>query len=507
MFNNLRPGKKIEALEKSGQDDNRSLEKAVEGSSTSGQRREASPSEFVTREKDKNEKKKKPKHSEDIEGSFVGSLANETRGGAVSSGGGSSNPTGGASGSYKSQSAGLSVNDFITKTKNQQRQGLKPSGPELIAYARYLGIDPVADHDLLWVAYEALEAPLPSDWTEHFDSNDRVFYYNATMRVSSWTHPLEHIYRETYKTIVTFRNANMSQSERTQKLNALKDEVEHMERDVHKEIAQWTQHNDEQGNVFYFNREERQSTWTDPRPAKCQILYLRMKMLRLLASSAGGTVGISDSKGDNDRGTCLAPHITGVTKESEDPAFKRPKVGGRSTEGSDDPLETGAARDSSPPLLGGSDSEGDDEKRSKKDKKNKDKKDEKKEKRDKKSRKEANHPPDDNRNVAAPPPRIGSNMRSSQSEPTVGGKADDVRGGLGGLQASPSQSLSIYAVDHASDALSTAGRARPKAGIRLTPIGTNDVNGSMDIPNGQGVRSSASVPALQSTSLPVALPP
>mmetsp|Transcript_59210 Transcript_59210/g.92171 ORF Transcript_59210/g.92171 Transcript_59210/m.92171 type:complete len:502 (-) Transcript_59210:100-1605(-) len=499
MFNQLTRLKKIEEPEKAGQDENRSLDKSNEGISSSSQLREALPLDIVTREKEKHEKKKKTKNSEDVEGSFLGSLAIETRGGAVSS---STNIPGGASGSHKSQTAGLSVNDFISKTKKQQREGLKPSGPELIAYARYLGIDPVADHDLLWVAIEALEAPLPSDWTEHKDSNDRVFYYNATMRVSSWTHPLEHIYRETYKTIVTFRNANMSQSERTQKLNALKDEVEHMERDVHKEIAQWTQHNDEQGNVFYFNREERQSTWTDPRPAKCQILYLRMKMLRLLASSAGGTVGISDSKGDNDRGTCLAPHIIGVTKESEDPAFKRPKVGG-----SDDPLETGAARDSSPPLLGGSDSEGDDEKRSKKDKKNKDKKDDKKEKRDKKSRKEANHPPDDNRNVAAPPPRIGSNMRSSQSEPTVGGKADDVRGGLVGLQASPSQSLSIYAVDHASDALSTAGRARPKAGIRLTPIGTNDVNGSMDIPNGQGVRSSASVPALQSTSLPVALPP
>merc|ERR1712166_1203589 len=103
---------------------------------------------------------------------------------------------------------------------NQQRHGVKPSGPELIAYARYLGIDPVADHDLLWIAVEALEAPLPSDWTEHFDSNDRVFYYNATMRVSSWTHPLEHIYRETYKTMVNFRNANMAAPERHDKLQS-----------------------------------------------------------------------------------------------------------------------------------------------------------------------------------------------------------------------------------------------------------------------------------------------
>merc|ERR1719201_1462003 len=225
----------------------------------------------------------------------AGSNSSATGSTGVSSGmGGGSGMTSGSS--SRPQGGGLSVNDFISKTKNQQRQGLKPSGPELIAYARYLGIDPVADHDLLWIAVEALEAPLPSDWTEHFDSNDRVFYYNATVRVSSWTHPLEHIYRETYKTIVNFRNANMSPQEWNDKLHQLQLEVKQMETDVHKEIAQWTEHTDEQGNRFYFNREERQSTWTDPRPAKCQVLYLRMKMLRLLQSGSGAIASFGDVK-------------------------------------------------------------------------------------------------------------------------------------------------------------------------------------------------------------------
>merc|ERR1712113_1096152 len=99
--------------------------------------------------------------------------------------------------------------------------------------------------DLLWIAVEALEAPLPSDWTEHFDSNDRVFYYNATMRVSSWTHPLEHIYRETYKTIVNLRNSNLSGPERFEKLAKLQAEVNNMHEYVNKEISQWTEHCDE----------------------------------------------------------------------------------------------------------------------------------------------------------------------------------------------------------------------------------------------------------------------
>lgn len=130
-------------------------------------------------------------------------------GGATGSGATASQSSGGGGGMHVASS----VNDFISKTKSQKRKGLKPSGPELIAYARYLGIDPVADHDLLWIATEALEAPLPSTWSEHFDSNDRVFYYNAQTRVSSWTHPLEHVYRETYTTIVNFRNSNLSPAE------------------------------------------------------------------------------------------------------------------------------------------------------------------------------------------------------------------------------------------------------------------------------------------------------
>lgn len=489
-------------------EDKESVDRTVEGSNSTGQRREASPSETQADQKlwdenirHKTEKKKKTKHSDETETHALGPLvANETRGGAVASGGGLSTATPGGS---RAQTAGLSVNDFISKTKNQQRQGLKPSGPELIAYARYLGIDPVADHDLLWIAVEALEAPLPSDWTEHFDSNDRVFYYNATMRVSSWTHPLEHIYRETYKTIVTFRNANLAAAERDKQIKELHKDVRDMEEKVQTEMKQWTEHHDEQGNRFYFNREEKQSTWTDPRPAKCQILYLRMKMLKLLSSNAGvGTAGIS-SESKVEYGSLRFPHTSPSvgTAEYEDPAVKRPKVGSKAPEGEELP-ETSAARDSSPP--GSSDSESAEHGHSKKKKKKK----KKESGRDKKSRKEANNPPDDNRGVAAPPPRLGGNMRNSQSEPTVGGKpmlssVDDVvrNDRLGGMQASSS----IYSVDHASDALSTTGRARPKAGIRLQPLeasalpttsaGHREPNGDLGTP--KGVRSSASVPALQ----------
>ena len=111
-------------------------------------------------------------------------------------------------------------------------------------YARYLGIDPAVDHDLLWIAEEALEAPLPSEWTEHFDSSDRVYYYNETTKGTSLTHPLENLYRDAYKTIVHFRGA-MSPQDRVDELRKLQQECEQMEREVerevrkHKELTEW----------------------------------------------------------------------------------------------------------------------------------------------------------------------------------------------------------------------------------------------------------------------------
>lgn len=395
------------------------------------------------------------------------------------SGGASAGPADGrvpAAGAARAQ-AGLSVNDFISKTKNQQRQGLKPSGPELIAYARYLGIDPVADHDLLWIAVEALEAPLPSDWTEHFDSNDRVFYYNATTRVSSWTHPLEHIYRETYKTIVNFRNANLGPTEKADKLHQLQAEVKQMEHDVHKDIALWSEHTDEQGNRFYFNREERQSTWTDPRPAKCQVLYLRMKMLRLLQSGSTGTAGFGAEHvgGKTEK---LSHYTTqNLTQADDESGHKRSKIGDQSLQSM--AHEDMPRRSPDPMSEPGTDTDNDDD----------DRKAKKRKKKKKKKDKEA-------------PVRLGvpQKLGTSQSEPAGlgndspgalgprgGGAA--AAGGLGGAAGGGMPGLG--SLDEGG--LGMQGRAKVKAGIRLQPIGPGAAPGDQPMP---GIGGSASVPSL-----------
>jgi hypothetical protein len=447
----------------------------------------------------------------------------------------------------QSSAPAASVNDFISKTKRQNRKGLKPSGPELIAYARYLGIDPVADHDLLWIAVEALEAPLPSTWSEHFDSNDRVFYYNASTRVSSWTHPLEHVYRETYSTIVNFRNSNLSPPERAEQLQKLQAECEQMEKDVHREISLWTEHHDEHGHRFYFNSQDKQSTWTDPRPAQCHILYLKMKLVRVLSSCAGvaGAVAVANAAAAasaSNLGQCgegpssrFAPPLSNTSPRREqggavasDFGGKRAKVGGGGVEpidqfprkGANDP--TGSARgsggmctESEGELIdagmmpahdgdGFADTEAEGDRHHKE--RRKKKKDKKKRHHDTSGDDEGHHHRKDAEHEASSMRAGGGpNLNQSQSEPSIMGKAareaappptgtDEVCGMGGGPYPAVPHSLKE------SGGLSQVGRTKIQAGIRLQPLQTTGgvPSGSVgEVSTGLHLSASSSVPELK----------
>ena len=53
----------------------------------------------------------------------------------------------------------------------------------------HLGVDPVGDKEFLWLAEEALCAPLPPHWTEHMDAEKGVYYYNSNTGESVWGAP------------------------------------------------------------------------------------------------------------------------------------------------------------------------------------------------------------------------------------------------------------------------------------------------------------------------------
>eukprot|EP00741_Cyanophora_paradoxa_P000330 tig00000403_g321.t1 len=75
----------------------------------------------------------------------------------------------------------------------------RPSALEIANFARYLGMDPVLDAELLWIAEEALVAPLPDGWGEYYDPDGFPYYWNAETLESQWQHPLDDYYRDLYR--------------------------------------------------------------------------------------------------------------------------------------------------------------------------------------------------------------------------------------------------------------------------------------------------------------------
>ena len=70
---------------------------------------------------------------------------------------------------------------------------------EIMEFAEYLGMDPVEDGDLLWIAEQARNAPLPAPWSEHQDEAGNTYYYNSATDDSVWEHPLDQYYKDLYR--------------------------------------------------------------------------------------------------------------------------------------------------------------------------------------------------------------------------------------------------------------------------------------------------------------------
>jgi WW domain len=75
-----------------------------------------------------------------------------------------------------------------------------PSENEVVEYAKWLGMDLVADIDLFWIAREGLMAPLPKNWKpcKTKDTED-IYYFNFSTGDSTWDHPCDGYYKRLYE--------------------------------------------------------------------------------------------------------------------------------------------------------------------------------------------------------------------------------------------------------------------------------------------------------------------
>eukprot|EP00242_Pyramimonas_sp_CCMP2087_P015291 CAMPEP_0198220126 /NCGR_PEP_ID=MMETSP1445-20131203/77663_1 /TAXON_ID=36898 /ORGANISM="Pyramimonas sp., Strain CCMP2087" /LENGTH=377 /DNA_ID=CAMNT_0043897783 /DNA_START=272 /DNA_END=1402 /DNA_ORIENTATION=- len=102
-------------------------------------------------------------------------------------------------------SAEATEQDRSTRTSTTRRKSLEQEAgagiweTEVETYATHLGMDLKEDRELLWIAEQAVLAPLPPHWTEVLTQTDATAFQNVLTGVLSWKHPLEDQFRSMYQ--------------------------------------------------------------------------------------------------------------------------------------------------------------------------------------------------------------------------------------------------------------------------------------------------------------------
>mmetsp|Transcript_27757 Transcript_27757/g.43320 ORF Transcript_27757/g.43320 Transcript_27757/m.43320 type:complete len:335 (-) Transcript_27757:14-1018(-) len=66
-------------------------------------------------------------------------------------------------------------------------------------FAKYLGMDPTLDKQFLWIAVEAMTAPLPANWAEYQTEDGSTYYYNQNTDTTQWEHPMDEYHRHLFQ--------------------------------------------------------------------------------------------------------------------------------------------------------------------------------------------------------------------------------------------------------------------------------------------------------------------
>uniref|UniRef100_A0A4W2BUU3 Centrosomal protein of 164 kDa n=1 Tax=Bos indicus x Bos taurus TaxID=30522 RepID=A0A4W2BUU3_BOBOX len=69
------------------------------------------------------------------------------------------------------------------------------TGVEILEFAREIGIDPIKEPQLMWLAREGIVAPLPVEWKPCQDITGDIYYFNFANGQSTWDHPCDEHYR------------------------------------------------------------------------------------------------------------------------------------------------------------------------------------------------------------------------------------------------------------------------------------------------------------------------
>eukprot|EP00929_Paragymnodinium_shiwhaense_P008868 TRINITY_DN112840_c0_g1_i1.p1 TRINITY_DN112840_c0_g1~~TRINITY_DN112840_c0_g1_i1.p1 ORF type:complete len:518 (-),score=65.82 TRINITY_DN112840_c0_g1_i1:103-1656(-) len=161
---------------------------------------------------------------------------------------------------------------------------------DIADYAAGLGLDPILDSDLLWIARQALEEPLPAGWSEQRDAADRAYFYSELTQESSWCHPVDAIFRELVHIVKAVRSATpfASAPRRTQ---VFERHVAQAHRRALAQAEKWSgPYYSEEGEHgeqarYYYNEDLDVSSWTNPSEGlEAELAILQSVLHRCLVS-------------------------------------------------------------------------------------------------------------------------------------------------------------------------------------------------------------------------------
>mmetsp|Transcript_98422 Transcript_98422/g.195182 ORF Transcript_98422/g.195182 Transcript_98422/m.195182 type:complete len:153 (+) Transcript_98422:116-574(+) len=89
----------------------------------------------------------------------------------------------------------MECEDGVIVLEEKPSEEFEPTEEEVRNYAEWLGMDPEADADLMYLAREGLKAPLTDGWKPCQNAEGEIFYFNFETGQSSWDHPADETYR------------------------------------------------------------------------------------------------------------------------------------------------------------------------------------------------------------------------------------------------------------------------------------------------------------------------
>jgi len=168
------------------------------------------------------------------------------------------------------------------------------SDADLREYGKTLGVDLDSDQDLVWVVQEAFVAALPPSWSEYYDEDGRVYFYNQVTQESSWSHPMDSVFREVIQLVRDLRAERPVASE-ARRASAVQAHLEAAHQRAMAQLDGWSGPYTSETGTYYHNAALQVSVWENPVDEWQSELQVRQQVLHrcllMGASAVGGSNG------------------------------------------------------------------------------------------------------------------------------------------------------------------------------------------------------------------------